>query len=328
MPEANDCLICVDAGTTNTRVWLTVGSQILARAQAGVGVRDTARDGSPVKLHAALRDLIVEIRQRTQSQPSAVVAAGMITSSLGLADVPHLPAPAGAAELARNLQQHAFPEITDLPILLIPGVRSGAKPCDLTTVGQADLMRGEETLCAGLIETGLIEPPGVVLNLGSHWKAIQIDAAGRISGSVTSLSGELIHATQTQTILASAVPNERPSRIDLSWLEAGMREQRQAGLARALFCVRLLEQSGNGTPEQRVSFLAGAFIASELDSLTKNGVFASDHSTVITGGGALAEAWRFALAQGAISAVSLTNEQTEEAFLRGLRRILAMIADK
>lgn len=326
MLEDNDCLICVDAGTTNTRVWLTLGSQILARAQAGVGVRDTARDGSPVKLHAALRDLIVEIRQRTQSQPSAVVAAGMITSSLGLADVPHLPAPAGAAELARNLQQHAFPEITDLPILLVPGVRTGAKPCDLTTVSQADLMRGEETLCAGLIELGLIKPPGVVLNLGSHWKAIQIDARGRISGSVTSLSGELIHATQTQTILASAVPNERPSRIDMSWLEAGMREQRQAGLARALFCVRLLEQSGSGSPEQRVSFLAGAFIASELDSLTKNGVFASGHSAVITGGGALAKAWRFALAQVSISAVSLTNEQTEEAFLRGLRRILAKTA--
>lgn len=328
MPEANDCLICVDAGTTNMRVWLTLGSHILARAQAGVGVRDTARDDSPVKLHSALRDLIAEVRQQAESRPSVVVAAGMITSSLGLADVPHVPAPAGVAELARNLQQYAFPEITNLPILLVPGMRTGAKPCDLTTVRQADLMRGEETLCVGLIELGLIKPPGVVLNLGSHWKAIQIDAAGCISGSVTSLSGELIHAAQTQTILASAVRNERPSRIDLLWLEAGMREERQAGLARVLFCVRLLEQSGCGTAEQRVSFLAGAFIASEIDSLMKNGVFASGHSAVITGGGALAEAWRFALAQGSISAVSMTNEQTEDAFLRGLRRILAMIPDK
>ncbi len=45
-----------------------------------------------------------------------------------------------------------------------------------------------------------------VLNLGSHWKAIQVSESGQITRSWTTLSGELLHAIMTQTILASAVP--------------------------------------------------------------------------------------------------------------------------
>ncbi|MFN0087164.1 MAG: 2-dehydro-3-deoxygalactonokinase [Blastocatellia bacterium] len=319
----NDCLICVDAGTTNTRVWRMEGDRISRRAEANAGVRDTARDGSPARLHSALRDLIADARASEDRAPAAVVAAGMITSSLGLADVPHVPAPAGIEDLAYGAQRRHFPEITDLPVILVPGVRTGAKPCGLETVRTADLMRGEETLCAGLVETGLLRPPGVVLNLGSHWKAIQLDEAGRIAGSVTSLSGELIHAAQTQTILASAVPHDRPRRIDPAWLEAGMREAREAGLARALFGVRLLEQSASGDPEQRLSFLIGAFIASDLDALLRGGTITLARAVLLTGGGEVAAAWRFAMEQASISAASLSNEQIEQALLTGLRRVLA-----
>lgn len=321
----SECLICVDAGTTNTRVWLMEGERISRRVEAGVGVRDTARDGSPARLHSALRDLIAEARRGADRAPVAVAAAGMITSSLGLADVSHVPAPAGIEDLARGARRLHFPEVTDLPVILVPGVRSGAKPCNLETVRTADLMRGEETLCAGLVATGLLQPPGVVLNLGSHWKAIQLDEAGRVAGSVTSLSGELIHATQTQTILASAVPSDRPRRIDLAWLEAGMGEQRQAGLARALFGVRLLEQSACGDPEQRLSFLIGAFIASDLDAMLRNGTIPTARAVLLTGGGALATAWRFALEKASIESTPLAAEQIEGALLTGLRRVLALM---
>jgi len=320
----DQCLICVDAGTTNTRVWLTRGVNILARAHAGVGVRDTARHGSPAKLHETLRDLIVEVAREAESPPVAVVAAGMITSSLGLVEVPHIPAPAGVNELASSLHFHSNPEITDLPIILVPGVRSGEMPCNPDTVGRADLMRGEETLCAGLIESGMVRLPGAVLNLGSHWKAILLDGDGRISSSVTSLSGEMIHAAQTQTILASAVPGERPENLDLQWLESGMREARDSGIARALFGVRLLEQSQSGSPEQRFSFLAGAFIATEIDSLVKKSRLQPSQPVVITGGGALGNGWQFALEQLSISVKSLTGVQTESALLKGFNRIVIL----
>ncbi len=317
------CLICIDTGTTNTRIWLMQGDQILARATAQVGVRDSAKDGTNERLRAALRELISNVRAEAKAKdarPDCVIAAGMITSSLGLADVPHIAAPAGIAELAAATRVHHFPDITDLPVLLVPGVRSGQMPCDLTTAGEADLMRGEETLCVGLSLLGLVERPSTILNLGSHWKAIQLDAAGCIAASITSISGEMIHTTQTQTILASAVPHERPEYIDFSWLSAGIQRQRQSGLARTLFCVRLLEQSKQGSPEDRLSFLIGAFIAADMDTLQAAGAFSN--SVVIIGGGALAEAWQWALAQTKLQSQLISSEESERALLAGLRQIV------
>jgi 2-dehydro-3-deoxygalactonokinase len=323
------CLVCVDTGTTNTRVWLTQGDQIVARAQTGVGVRDTARDGSSARLRNALRELIARVRAEAinaglAQSPSCVIAAGMITSPLGLAEIPHVRAPAGLSELAASTQRHSFSEITDLPILLIPGVRSGPLRCDPETVGNADVMRGEETLCLGLNALGLFDAQSTLLNLGSHWKVIKLDQEARIASSLTSMTGELIHTAQTQTILASSVPNERPTTIDQTWLEAGMREQRSSGLARALFCVRLLEQGSDSAPEQRLSFLVGAFLASDMDAMISGGWLSSESKVVVSGGGVISEAWRNALAKLSIQAILLSESEVEGALLAGCRSVVAI----
>jgi 2-dehydro-3-deoxygalactonokinase len=312
-------LICIDAGTTNTRVWLLDDEQVIAKAQAMAGVRDTARDGSPARLHQALSELIAQVR--ADRQPSCAIAAGMITSPLGLVEVPHIPAPAGIDELAATVARHGFPNITDLPILLVPGVRCGPVPCDRDSVSEADVIRGEETLAAGLVAQGRLAPNATLLNIGSHWKAMRLDDRSRIASSVTSMAGELIHTAQTQTILADAVPHERPDALDPDWLEAGMREQRQSGLARALFCVRLLHQRSESSPDQRLAFLVGAFIASDLDALVARGRLHAAPPVTITGSGAVAQAWQSTLAGAAIPSVLLSESDVESAMLAGFRQI-------
>jgi 2-dehydro-3-deoxygalactonokinase len=309
---------------------LTAGDRVIARARAGVGVRDTARDGSSERLRGALRELIDRVRGDARDHgfaqsPECVIAAGMITSPLGLTEVPHVPTPAGLNELAAATRQYDFPEITDLPILLVPGARSGPRQCDQETVGTADVMRGEETLLIGLHALGLIAPRSTLLNLGSHWKVIGFDARARIASSVTSMTGELIHTAQTQTILAGSVPQARPGVIDQTWLEAGMREQRRSGLARALFCVRLLEQGSDGSAEQRLSFLIGAFLASDMDAMVSRGSFDSAGEVVIAGGGVIAEAWRRALTQNSMRAIALNDSEIEDALLTGFRRIFSAV---
>jgi 2-dehydro-3-deoxygalactonokinase len=243
----------------------------------------------------------------------------MITSPLGLAEVPHVAAPAGKAELARAARRCEFPEITELPIWLIPGVRCGPKAVTLKSIATVDVMRGEETLCLGLAALGLIQPPATVLNVGSHWKAIRLDARARIHSSLTSLSGELIHATQTETILASAVPCERPASIEPEWCQAGLEEQRRSGLARSLFCVRLLELNRVGAPEQRLSFLIGAYVGADLAAMIRQAVFAPGESVRITGSGAVAEGWRRALTKSSIHAAVTSETDLEAALLAGLR---------
>jgi 2-dehydro-3-deoxygalactonokinase len=308
--------IFVDLGTTNCRAWVVSGGRILARGQAGVGVRDTARDGSPRKLHDGLGGLIEQLTRQSNAQPSMVLAAGMIGSSLGLTEVPHVSAPAGLAELAAATRRHEFPKITALPVYLVPGVRTGQLAGGENDICGADIMRGEETLCLGLIDRGIIRRPATLLNLGSHWKSIRIDDQGRVAGSVTSLSGEMIHAAQTTTILASAVPQDRPSLLDEEWLDAGMREQRRSGLPRAMFCVRLLAQAGKGTAEQRMAFLIGAFIGADAANI------APHTSVAIVGTAALARAWQHSLRNSQVVSAVVSEQDAEQALVAGLQMIL------
>ena len=312
------CAIFTDVGTTNTRVWLVLDGQVLAGAQAQVGVRDTARVGNNRKLRETLKLLIDAAVAEGGAEPTVFVAAGMIGSASGLAEVPHVPAPAGVAQLAAGTRRFAFPDVTPLPILIVPGVRTGALMGDPDSVCDADVMRGEETLCMGLLPIGALSPPAAVLNLGSHWKAIRVDAGGRVVGSATTLSGEMIHAVQSGTILASAVPQGRPAALDEAWVLRGMREQRRSGLARAMFCVRLHELAGGGNAEQRMAFLVGAFIAADLDTVMS----CVEAPVLIVGSGAVPAAWRAALARAGVKASVVPEPQAEAALRAGLARVL------
>ncbi|HEY2972546.1 MAG TPA: 2-dehydro-3-deoxygalactonokinase [Pyrinomonadaceae bacterium] len=320
------CAVCVDMGTTNTRVWLVSGNEVLARASVSVGARDTARDGSDRRIRNALHDLIEQVRPAEEEasliRPTCVIAAGMITSPLGLAEVPHVDAPAGKCEIAARVKQQSFPDITELPVFLVPGVRSGSAHSDPKLIGELDVMRGEETLCVGLMTLGLLQAGGTLLNLGSHWKAITVDYDGHVSSSVTSMSGELIHAAQSQTILASVLTQKWPETLNEEWTEAGMREQRRSGLSRALFCIRLLEQRNECTPDDRFAFLIGAFVASDLDSLVKRSLLTSDRPVVITGDRVVASAWNYALSEISMRSTIISADQLEQALIQGLTDIV------
>jgi len=329
MSSANEdpeklCAIYVDMGTTNTRAWIMEGSRVIARQSAPVGVRDSTREKSSKVIRGALHELITRLGRENYAHcsPTYIAAAGMITSSLGLTEVPHAAAPAGLDELSAGAQWHYFEDVSDLPVLLVPGVRCGPANPKAEQIHEVDVMRGEETLCAGLIALNVVSRSGVVLNLGSHWKAIQFDDEGRISSSVTSLSGELIQTTQQHTILADSVAMSWPDRLSPQWLRSGMDIGRQSGLARSLFCARLLDLSHQGTPEDRLAFEIGAFIASDLDALRTRGALNLQRQVGIIGSKALAEAWQFSLSGADIPSAIIESATVENAFLTGLRLIL------
>jgi 2-dehydro-3-deoxygalactonokinase len=317
-PATPACLIGLDMGTTNTRAWLVLEGAIAARARAAVGIRDAAVSGTSASLQTTLGELTRALWAGAPrgAAPACIMAAGMISSAQGLAEVAHIPAPAGVAELAAGAQRHRFSATGELDLYLLPGVRTGAPRLALQEIGSADVMRGEETLCIGLREGGVVEPGGTLLNLGSHWKVVRLDGEGRIAGSATLLSGELLHAAQTRTILAGSVPSGRPEGVNLEWARAGIREACTSGLERALFCVRLLEQRTPGSPGDRLSYLVGAFIGSALPAVLSA---APDGRTlVIAGGGAAAEAFALALREQGREARLLTDEEVEEGMVRGL----------
>jgi 2-dehydro-3-deoxygalactonokinase len=315
--------ICVDMGTTNTRVWIVNDGNIVERISEQVGLRDAARERNKSLIRDALRTLIAAARARATQrnlQAECMLAAGMLTSPLGLCEVPHIPTPAGERELAQSLHKFTDGEISDLPVYLVPGIRSGPLAPSLEELDQTDLLRGEETVIVGLLQAQILPQNATLLNLGSHWKAIRIDEQCRIASSYTTLSGELIHALQAQTVLASALPQGRFDELDLEWLEGGRRFENGNGIGRSLFSVRLLEQIFHIGPIALSSFLLGAIVESDLRSMEK-----ANHlkdPIVITGAGAAARAWQSILQTTGRASKLCDSEIVEQAFVRGLVRLL------
>jgi 2-keto-3-deoxy-galactonokinase len=148
-----------------------------------------------------------------------------------------------------------------------------------------------------------------------------VDDKRRIARSRTALTGELIHVTQSHTLLASALSKNKPSTLHEEWLERGGREARQSGLGRALFCVRLLEQAGQGTPEERLSFLYGAFLEMELLTFSQDESLRDVGSICITGPSALAGAWKRRLEQMDRNVQVIQEADRDQSYLEGLGRL-------
>ena len=321
-PNRLDAVICVDMGTTNTRAWLIVEQQIVARREAAIGVRDSARTGNSDLVRNTLKGLFGALQAEATAMGHnaiMILGAGMITSSLGLVEIDHVLAPAGDQELAASMRKLSSPQITELPIWLVPGVRTGPSQPDIADLAEVDVIRGEETLCVGLKHKKMLEPGSTLLNLGSHWKAITLDASGRIASSFTTLSGELIHAVQTLTVLSSALPQDRFTELDFHWLEQGRAQQELSGLTRALFCVRILEQKFKLAPIQLSSFLLGAVVGSDLAAARKNHKL--EYKIVITGSGATPEAWKHFLEAENHPVLVCDSQGVEAAFVAGLLRL-------
>lgn len=309
---ASDCCLCLDIGTTNSRVWLVRDGEILYRQAEMVGVRDTARDGNTVRLFSSLAKLIDAVRATAAAMghvPTEVIGAGMITSALGLLEIPHVPAPAGLAELRAAAVRTHFPAICNLPFVLVPGVATGHPDAE-----DNDVMRGEEVLCLGLNTEALLSGGGTVLNLGSHWKVISIHKDGRILESYTTIAGELLFAAQANTVLRSSLPPERPEEYPEEWLKRGAHQEREHGLMRASFCVRLLDLAGQGSSEQRAAYLLGAFISNTLRTIER----LLQLPLVVTGDPSIAEAWKCLLQESGFGAHTVSGFSLEQAFVRGL----------
>ncbi len=263
-------LLAIDSGTTNTRVSLwTADGACLGGAQRGVGVRDTAIDGDNARLKAAVRECVDEAAVLAEGgfgSVAAVYASGMITSNVGLAEIPHLTAPAGLADFVAGVRAVDLPEIAPLPVHFIPGLKNPVSGVTLGTVEEMDMMRGEEAETIALLDRFPAGTPYLFVLPGSHTKFVAVDGAGRMTGCLSSLAGEILDILTKHSILADAVARsfvtEEAYRRD--WVIEGFRVARKAGLGRAAFSTRILKQFVTGDPADCANFLLGAVLESDV----------------------------------------------------------------
>ncbi len=249
--------ICIDGGTTNTRISLVSGLRVIATKKFNVGARKGIDDRQLLK--TTIRDGINELlceNGKTDRDIERILASGMITSEFGLVELPHLTTPAGIRELHDGMFETSLSDISPIKFVFIRGVKTGCERLE-----DADMMRGEETELMGIFEG-----EGVYILPGSHSKIIASDSDGRITHFKTMLSGEMLASLSQNTILKDAV-DIRVNTVDKKYLLSGFNYCEQYGINEALFKVRVLKNIFKAEPAEIYSFYMGIILCDEIKAI-------------------------------------------------------------
>ncbi len=273
-------ILTVDCGTTNSRAYVVTESGVIrGKGTRPVGVRDTATSGSRATLEtgidAACADALRDAHL-TMSDISFAISSGMITSELGLVELPHLEAPVRAEDLAANLTRvdplKPFPDT--LPVYFVRGIKNRADWSSVTRaqVGLLDFMRGEEAQVCGMLSQKIAVAPVTVVILSSHTKFISIDHSGAIRGSITTLSGQIYSAILAETSIGKSI--EGPAGAVLPPLDTKIVREaydwtHEAGLLRSLLMTRFMDVLISTEWHERKLFVEAAIAAADLQAMSQ-----------------------------------------------------------
>ena len=284
-------IITIDGGTTNTRCILWDQSRNkIAEEKRQVGVRNTAIDGNNEKLKMAVKeclDALLDKNDLTYENIRRIIASGMITSDVGIVVIPHLSAPAGLDDLARATVAVDLPKICPIPVDFIPGIKNAVDHISVENYEAMDIMRGEEVESIALMDRFFDGSPMLLVLPGSHNKFVAVDASGKITGCLTSISGELLASITNDTILAKSVGRKfvEEASYDKEWLLLGYENAKKTGLGRACFSGRILSLFVEEDTEKIANYILGASLQGDITAIkNSDAVRASGNVKVVVSG--------------------------------------------
>ncbi|MFW6139703.1 MAG: 2-dehydro-3-deoxygalactonokinase, partial [Spirochaetota bacterium] len=259
--------------------------------------RDTAVNGTNQALKQGLKETFFNALDESGvdvSQIEFAVSWGMITSEIGLMEIPHLWAPAGVKDLADSMKRvhdtSVFP--VDIPIYFIRGIKNRFDPDSATIqdVGVLDFMRGEETQTAGLLAGYSIDLPVTVMVLSSHTKFISINRKEKILGSITTVSGQVYEAIIKNTFIGKSIreDSEEPQEFfDGSIIDSSYRWVENSGFLRSLLMPRFLDTLLDTKWYQRKLFVESLIASEDMKSMNQFQPlgFPSDTNFILIGSG-------------------------------------------
>lgn len=246
----------IDCGTTNSRVYIVDEyGKIYGKATKQVGVRDTATTGSKDTLRNGLKETIVRASKDADidvKDIQAVFSSGMITSEIGLMEIPHLMAPCGIEELANSVTLVENAGLTDekIPVYFVRGIKNHMQEKienPTAIVGELDFMRGEETQVLGMLSDSRVKLPMMIVVLSSHTKFIPVSNTGKILGSLTTMSGQMYDAIIHHTFVGKSVEKRENSEempenyFDIAVIEEAVKWIKKGGIVRACMFPRFLD---------------------------------------------------------------------------------------
>lgn len=290
-------LVTIDGGTTNTRAVLWKDNEVAAVAAREVGVRDTAISDSESPLKTAVKGCLKEVMEKgavTFEELEGIVASGMLTSNVGLVEIPHLTAPVSAKILAASIKTIRLADVCPIPIHFIPGVKNQIASIDEETFEQMDMMRGEETETFAILKEHPVNRSTLLVLPGSHNKFVFVNADGAITGCLTTVSGELLSAITHNTILAKSVGQQFATEetYDTDMVLRGACTTAKTGLGRACFSGRILNTFVTDNQMKIANFLLGAVLQEDVAALKNSAVFSvtEDIDIIIAGKNPLRQA--------------------------------------
>lgn len=275
--EKNMYFITIDAGTTNSRLYLInrESNQIIDKVKKEIGIRNVAIDQSIKNFQKELSHAMEELITRNSCQLDSIayiVASGMITSNLGLVEVPYVISPCTVDDFANASVIKDIPEFFDLPCVFVPGAKNFVQEHTgqslLENINEYDVMRGEEVEVFGLIEQLGLTGKGLVILPGSHMKYILIENETILS-SLSTLSGEILSAIQKETILSNSLHKDLLKDIHVEVLLQGLKAGMSFGFSRALYQIRLLHLFDQLKENDRANYFVGLVLASDMKALNE-----------------------------------------------------------
>jgi 2-dehydro-3-deoxygalactonokinase len=267
----------LDCGTTNTKCYITeVDGSLRAESYTPIGCRNTSLFEQAVQYGEFLSQTVSSTcnsARLNQQEITTVIAFGMISSDLGLTVVPHLDAPAGLEELSEGIfcyrEYQFFGSSVDFYI--IRGIKNPLQQSRAThNIRICDFMRGEETQIMGILQRYKPKTAINIITLGTHFKAIHVDASGKICKSMTTMSGQLFDCITNNTIVGKSVATDELSELSLSrraLAELAKEMLEKYGFNRTVLLPRFMESFTDLTPKDRLVFLDMAIAFDDLSSI-------------------------------------------------------------
>lgn len=270
----------LDFGTTNVKLYLCEGEQIVQKTVENVGIKDFSNNIMTVSMEDYICDLLsrsLEKLGKTMADLRRLICFGMITAETGLKEVPHLTAPASLEQMKESVfewkDQTFLPE--HVQVLMIRGVK---KPLyqgeDMLKRLEIDFMRGEETQCIGVLKKLDVKEAVNVVVLSSHTKLIHINDRCEIADSITTLTGQLFDLLQTRTIVGKSirVPKEKmkditDAQID-SVIELADKLLEGKGFSRCMMLPRFMELFTDMTDIERLCYVDAVLALEDVRSLS------------------------------------------------------------
>jgi 2-dehydro-3-deoxygalactonokinase len=237
--------------------------------------------------------------------PMPVIACGMVGSRNGWCEAPYLDVPACTDALAASLVRLSTRHGRQLHI--VPGLRDPSRP---------DVMRGEETQVAGLLEQepGAAREADVILP-GTHSKWVSV-RHGKVARLATAMTGELFHLLYQHSVLGASLP--APSTDEQAFRRGVLtaRESGAAGVLSRVFLARTLMLDGKLAPASVADYLSGLLIGEEFRAALAAG-WTTPHATLrIVGDQGLVTRYRRAAETFDLHLVKATGDTTASGLWR------------